>query len=256
MKLSAAIITFNEEKNIEECLFSIQSLVDEIIIVDGSSTDNTVEIAQKLGAKVSVTDNPVIFDINKQKAIDKCQGDWILQIDADERLTEELKKEIHDVILSKSELSAFYIKRRNYFLGRWLKKGGQYPDAVIRLFKKGKAVIPGKDLHQQMVVDGEVGWLENDMLHMTSPTLGRYLTNSNRYTSVTANNLKEKKVTINFFNHLNFFLVKPLLTFLKIYLRHKGFMDGFPGFIFALLSGLHFSVSYIKYWEISKKNAS
>jgi len=252
--LSVALVTFNEEENIGRCLESVRQIANEIIVVDGSSTDKTVEIAKKFGAKVIITDNPPIFHINKQKAIDKCLGDWILQLDADEVITPKLGEEIKEIVKKGSRFSAFWIKRRNYFLGRWLKKGGQYPDPVIRFFKRGKARLPCRSVHEQMVVEGEIGWLKNDMLHFSVPNFSRYLTNSNRYTSLTAREFKEKNLKINLFNHLNYLFWKPIKVSFDIYFRHKGFYDGFPGFVFALFSGLHFSVAYIKYWELLKNN--
>lgn len=254
MKLSIAIATYNEEENIGRVLSSVKDLAEEIIVVDGSSIDKTVEIAKKFGAKVTITDNPPIFHINKQKAIDQCSGDWIFQLDADEEITLELAGEIKEIAKKGSQFSAFWIKRKNYFLGRWLKKGGQYPDPVIRLFKKGRAYLPCKSVHEQLEVEGKIGWLEHDMLHFSVPTFSRYLTNSNRYTSLSAVEFKEENLKFSLFNHLNYLLIKPAKTFLSLYFRHKGFLDGFPGFIFALFSGLHFPIAYIKYWELTKKD--
>lgn len=252
-RLSVALATFNEEENIGKCLTSIKNLADEIIIVDGTSIDKTVEIAKKFGATVIVTDNPPIFHVNKQKAINACSAEWILQLDADEVIPEELEKEIQEIVEKGSHFSAFWIKRKNYFLGRWLRKGGQYPDSVIRFFKKGKAYLPCKSVHEQMEVEGEIGWLTNDMLHYSVPTFSRYLTNSNRYTTLAAQELGEEKIEFNLFNHLNYFLLKPFSTFFSLYLRHKGCLDGFPGLVFALFSGLHFPITYIKFWEKIKE---
>jgi glycosyltransferase involved in cell wall biosynthesis len=191
MKLSVVLATFNEEKNIGDCLESVKDIADEIIIVDGTSTDRTVEIAKSFGADVTVTDNPPVFHINKQKALEKAAYPWILQLDADERVSKALAKEIKAVIamrdaeiaeyqkkLKKRELflrhqklveerdgqigkkeeteySAFFLPRKNYFLGRYLKYGGVYPDGVIRIVKKGKAHFPCKDVHEQIAVDGQ-----------------------------------------------------------------------------------------------------
>ena len=252
ISLSIAIATYNEEANLEKCLEAVKDIADEIVIVDGSSTDNTVKIAKKYKAKVVVTDNPPIFHINKQKAIDLCRGDWILQLDADEVVTKDLKREMMVIIGDGSGISAYWVKRRNYFLGKWLKKGGQYPDPVIRFFKNGQAFLPCKSVHEQIQVNGEVGWLKNDMLHYSVPTFSRYLTNSNRYTSLTASELKEKKVVINLPNSIKYIVYMPLKTFFLLYFRHKGFVDGFSGFVFALFSGLHYAISYVKLWEKQK----
>lgn len=251
-KLSVAIATYNEEENISRCLESIKNLADEIVVVDGSSTDKTVEIAKKYGAKVLVTDNPPIFHINKQKAIDQCSGDWILQLDADEEISLQLAKEIKKIIANHQPV-AFYLKRKNYFLGKWMRGGGMYPDPVIRFFKKGKAYLPCKSVHEQMKVGGKVGTLKNEMLHFTAPTLSRYLTNANRYTSLTAEELDKRNVGINPLTLIQYFCFKPKAKFLSLFLKHKGFRDGFQGFVFALFSALHFPVAYIKYWEKRKQ---
>lgn len=252
MKLSVAIATFNEEENIGRCLESVKNLVGEIVLVDGSSTDKTVEIAKQYGAQVTVRVNPPIFHINKQKAINQCSGDWILQLDADEEIPPELGREIQKIVKKGSKFDAFYLKRKNYFLGKWMRGGGMYPDPVIRFFKRGKAYLPCKSVHEQMVVEGRVGTLENEMLHFTAPTLSRYLANANRYTSLTADELNKQNVSFSPLTFVKYFCFKPMVNFLSLFIRHKGFRDGFQGFIFALFSALHFPIAYIKYWK--KKN--
>lgn len=134
-----------------------------------------------------------------------------------------------------------------------MKKGGMYPDPVIRFFKKGKARLPCKSVHEQMEVKGKVSWLKNDLIHLADPSFTRYLIRSNRYTSLTAQEYAEKNLPINFFTTMIHIIVKPILRFFTLFIRHKGFMDGFPGFVFAMYSGLHIATSYVKYWE--KKNA-
>jgi glycosyltransferase involved in cell wall biosynthesis len=284
-RLSVALATFNEESNIERCLKSVQSIADEIIIVDGSSSDKTVQIAGNLGATVTVTNNPPIFHINKQKAIEQASGDWILQLDADEYVSEKLGKEITEVInMSDDEIetyeqkipklamflrhqkiveerdgkvgetdkpyAAFFVPRANYFLGRYLRYGGVYPDGVIRLIKKGKAYLPAKDVHEQFVVEGKVGWLQNDLLHYDSPTLKKYLARNNRYTSLMAREHKDKNLSKRPFTALSYLLIKPMHWFLLTYFRHKGFLDSWQGFVFSFFSSLRFPISYIKYLRI------
>jgi glycosyltransferase involved in cell wall biosynthesis len=252
LKISVVLATFNEEENIGSCLESVKSFADEIILVDGSSEDKTREIAKSFGAKVIKTINRPMFHTNKQMAIDAGKGEWILQLDADEVVDPKLANEIINIVSKGSICSAFALKRKNFFLGRWLKKGGQYPDAVIRFFKRGKARLPQKSVHEQMEVDGKVGELDGHLLHYTAPTFDRYLTNANRYTSLTAGDLRLQAVKLNFINSLNYIILKPLKTFFNLYLRHKGILDGFPGFIFALFSGLHWPTAYMKYWEMEK----
>lgn len=254
-KLSVALAVFNEEETLSACLETIKDLADEIVIVDGSSTDNTVAVAQKYGAKIIKEINRTNFHINKQIAIDACSGTWILQLDADERVSSMLAKEIETIINSPlaGQPDAYYLKRRNYFLGKWMSKGGMYPDPVIRLFQRGKAHLPQASVHELMEVAGPTKWLGQDLLHIADPTFSRYLRRSNRYTTLQAETwLKEGKIGLDTWNIVLYTLLKPLVRFGEIYLRHKGFMDGFPGFVFALYSGIHITSSYIKYWEKTK----
>lgn len=250
MKLSVVLATYNEEKNITACLKSCKSIADEIVVVDGESTDNTVVKAQKLGAKVYGVENRAMFHINKQIALQKATGDWILQLDADERVDEELRMSIRQVVKTNPKEAGFYLKRKNFFLGHWLKKGGQYPDPVVRLVRRGHARFPQKTVHEQIVVKGSTATLEGHLLHYTAPTFDRYLTNANRYTSLTAQELKKRKVSLSLISWLNYVAIKPTTTFLMLYLRHKGFLDGFPGFVFALFSGFHWPIAFMKYWEL------
>lgn len=250
--ISVAIATYNEEENIKDCLESIRQLADEIVVVDGSSTDNTREIAKRIGAKVIKTTNKPMFHINKNMAIDACQGDWILQLDADERVTPELAKEIKSVVSRYQEDKpvAYWLKRKNYFLGKFLKKGGQYPDPVIRFFKKGKARLPAISVHEQMKVKGKVGWLENDLIHWATPNLSRYLLRENRYATLEAADMLKRKVSINPFTIIIYIIIVPVRTFLSLFLRHKGFFDCWQGFVFAFFSGLHPAWAFVKYCQM------
>lgn len=251
-KISVAIATFNEEENIGPCLETVRNWVDEIVVADGTSQDKTREVAKKMGAKVIKTTNKPIFHINKQIAIDAAKGDWILQLDADERVTPELGDEILKIVKSKTKFNGFWIPRKNFFLGRYLKKGGQYPDYTLRLYRKGKGRLPCKSVHEQAEVKGKIGYLKNDLLHLADPNFSRYLIRFNRYTSLLADELEEEKLKLGIFSGLNYLLIKPLKWFLLTFFRHKGFVDGFPGFVFSLFSGLRFAVGYTKYWKRKK----
>lgn len=252
-RLSVALATYNEERCLADCLKSVKDLADEIVVVDGSSTDETVKIAKDFGARVIVTTNKPIFHLNKQQAIDECQGEWILQLDADERITPELAAEIKKVLNeNRSQPSAYWIKRKKMFLGRWIKKGGQYPDPVIRLFKKGKAYLPCKSVHEQMVVEGETGWLENALLHFPTPSFSVYLTKDNRYSTLTANEFLKNNLPLGATSAFKYLFWKPLITFFSLFVRHRGYLDGLPGFAFAFYSGLHYMSAYLKYWEMKQ----
>jgi len=248
--LSVAIATYNEESNIERCLEALNGWVDEVIIVDGRSTDNTVSIAQKFPqTRIILTDNKPIFHINKQKAIDACKSKWILQLDADEVVTPILKEEILKTI-SETKDYGFWIKRKNYFLGKFLTKGGVYPDPTIRLYRRGFAKLPCKNVHEQAEVNGSVGYLSADLLHYADPTFSRYLLRNDRYTSLLAHDFKDAGVKVNFLSFLNYFIVKPIYWFLLAYFRHRAYVDGFPGFVFAWYSSLRFPIAYVKLFEL------
>ncbi|MCX6726206.1 MAG: glycosyltransferase family 2 protein [Candidatus Shapirobacteria bacterium] len=244
--ISIAIATFNETNNIKKCLESVSGWVNEIIVVDGESSDDTVKIVKSFPhTKVISTTNKPIFHLNKQMAIDACTSDWILQLDADEVVTPELKKEIQEIINSNPVDSGFWIKRQNFFLGKFLTKGGIYPDPTIRLYLNGKGHLPCKDVHEQAEINGSVGWLQHDLLHYSDPNFSRYLLRNDRYTTLLASDLNHP-------HFLNYFIIKPIHWFLLAYFLHRGYVDGFPGFVFAWYSSLRFPISYIKYYEQKK----
>lgn len=247
--ISIVLATYNEEKNLSACLESVRDFADEIVIVDGTSQDNTVRIAKKFGAKVIVTENQKNFHINKQKAIDMATKEWVLQLDADERVTPKLWAEIQSV-MEKKEKDGYWIPRKNWFLGRFLMKGGVYPDYTLRLYKNGKGKLPQKDVHEQAIVEGEVGYLQEPLIHIADPEFRRYIHRFDRYTTFIAGQLKEQKLKKNPISMIKYMLVLPIYWFLLAYIRHKGFMDGWQGFVFAFFSALRFPVAYNKYIKI------
>lgn len=284
-KLSVVLATFNEENNIGKCLSSVKEIADEIIIVDGTSTDKTVEIAKEYGARVIIKDNPPIFHVNKQRALDEAKNTWILQLDADEQVSKDLAREIIKIInFSDSEIeiyqqslshrslflrheeqlvkrdgqigkqsgeyAAFFIPRANYFLGRYLRYGGVYPDGVIRLVKKNKAHFPCVHVHEQIEVDGKVGWLDSDLLHYDSPNFKRYLFRNNRYTTLMSKDFQKEKKKKNVSNLLLYLFYYPVHWFFLTYIRHKGILDGWQGFVFSFFSSLRFPIAYIKYLSL------
>lgn len=244
--LSVVLAVFNEEENLSRCLDSVKNLADEIVIVDGGSTDKTLEIAKSFDAKVIETDNPPIFHINKNKAIDAAKSGWILQLDADEVVSPDLRIEIKKVISNKN-LNGYWIPRSNFFLGRFLKKGGQYPDYTLRLYRRGKGRLPAKDVHEQAGVQGEVGFLKHDLLHYRDLTFKKYLSGLDRYTNILAMQMRESNQSIDPFSFISYMIIKPTWWFLLTYLRHKGFVDSWQGFIFSFFSSLRFPIAYLKY---------
>jgi glycosyltransferase involved in cell wall biosynthesis len=288
-KLSIVLATRNEEENIGACLESIKDIADEIVVVDELSNDKTREIAKKYGARVFKVKHEPIFHKTKQKALEYATGDWILQLDADERVTSRLGKEIkrvinmpdkelktrilesrrkeklfkrHQKIIEQrdgpigektGEIVAFFLPRINFFLGKPLVYAGLYPDAAIRLVKKGKARFPAKSVHEQMEINGEVAWLFNDLEHHDSPTFRRYFDRMNRYIDLHAQELESAGVSRNYFLLFYFSFIKPTIIFLKLYIRHKGFLDGVRGFLWSLFSALHYPIAYFKFWASKDK---
>ncbi|MDA1079240.1 MAG: glycosyltransferase family 2 protein [bacterium] len=253
--ISVVLATHNEAANITRCLHSVKDFADEILVVDGSSRDNTVTLAKKFGARVISIPNNTNFHINKQLAIDAAKGDLLLQLDADEVVDQELARfiakqgKVAVESLSTSAPVAWYIKRKNDFLGDFLRKGGQYPDSVIRLFYRGKAELPQENVHEQLRVFGEVGTAEGHLLHYPYPTLASYLEKFNRYTSFEAERLWKLETRPSVLHTVKAFLFDPCRTFFLLFIRHRGYVDGWRGFLFASLSALHHPVVAIKLWE-------
>jgi len=248
MKLSVAIAVYNEEKNLDACLASVCSWVDEIIVVDGGSTDKTIEIAKKYTSNIIKTSNPAIFHINKQKALDACLGTWILQMDADEVITDALKEEILQIVKNDdTKINGYYIPRRNNFWGHFMKKGGQYPDYVIRLIRNKKARLPCKDVHEQIAVDGEVGYIKEPMLHYSYRTSEDYWKKADSYTSLTAKFMEQRHTKRTFGTWVQYMVWLPIKTFFLLFVRHKGFVDGWYGLVFAFWSARHFPIAYRKF---------
>jgi glycosyltransferase involved in cell wall biosynthesis len=250
-QLSVVLATYNEAVNIARCLDSVKSIADELIVVDGGSTDATVSIAKQYNAKVIETDNPPIFHINKQKAVDAAKYDWILVMDADEELPKKSQKEIVGLISSNPKDNGFWIPRKNMFAGKWMRYGGMYPDYNIRLFRKGKGVHPCKSVHEMIDIDGSVGHLHEPMIHHTYPTVTDYFKKANAYTSLTATEIGEGKEGTWGYLFLKYVVARPITTFISLYIRHKGILDGWRGFLWAFFSGFHFMWAYIKY-QINK----
>lgn len=256
--ISVVLATYNEEKNIERCLTAVKDLADEIIVVDGSSTDQTRDLVKKFEAKVIKTSNKPNFHINKQMAMNEAKGDLVLQLDADEVVDDELAAfivKIHREILEEDYQGpvAWYLKRKNLFLGHFFKKTGQYPDPVIRLYLKGHAKLPQKDVHEQMeVTGGKTAWAQGHLIHYANPSFQDYLKKWNTYTSFKARQLAEEAIRINVWQSLRYLIWLPMTTFLSLFFRHKGFVDGVPGFVFSVMSALHHPVAYLKLWKLKE----
>ena len=249
--LSVAIVTHNEEANLARTLASVQ-WADQLIVVDAHSTDRTADIARSFGATVIVRDWPG-FAPQKNFAIDQCTGEWVLSLDADEELSPELQTEVRTLLASQHEYDAFYLKRRNLFLGRWIRHGGFYPDAKLRLFRRNSGHTPQfteRPVHEVIHFDGAAPTLASDLIHHAYPTLASYIEHMNRYSTLSAPLLVTERRTsrsLPAFVAQVFFV--PHLTFAKNYLFRLGFLDGREGFLLHLYHAIYTSWKYAKAWE-------
>ncbi len=241
--LSVIVITRNEERNIAACLESVR-WADELVVVDAQSKDNTIGLARQFTQKVFVKPWRSFSDA-KEFAVSKSRNEWILWLDADERVTPELASEIEALLISSPENDAYTVARRAYFLGRWIRHSGWYPGRVARLFRKDRATFSSALVHEGLRVQGAVGELHHDLLHFTDPNLYHYMEKFNRYTSLSG---KESFEAGRRFRIVDLF-VRPLWLFVKMYVLRLGFLDGVPGLLLAMLSSVYVFTKYAKIWE-------
>lgn len=276
MQLSVIVITFNEEGNIGRTLASVQALVHdgrgEIIVVDCGSSDRTVEIAKSLGAKIFV-EKWKGYAAQKNSALEKASGEWILSLDADEELDAELQRALAELLESLKSLSdienqanpsstrnasssavigadfdGLYIPRRNKFLGRWIKHGGFWPDPKLRLFRRGKGRFEDRLVHEDVHVEGLTRTIQSGaLLHHSYPTISDYIEHMNRYSSLGAEMVAAKgKVRFSFVD----IAVRPALTFVYNYFFRLGFLDGREGLLLHLYHAVYVSWKYAKAWKV------
>ena len=281
MTLSVVIITYNEEAHIGRTLQSVQALVadgrGEIIVVDSGSADRTVEIAKSCGAKVFV-ENWKGYAAQKNSAIDKAEGDWVLSLDADEEVSPELQAELsghqskNDPNSSGSGwtltmqqgqdpgqkidkvANGYWFPRKNFFLGRWIKHGGFWPDPKLRLFRRGYGRFQDRAVHETLKVEGFTATLKSGALfHHSYPTLSDYIDHMNRYSSLGAEMAVAKSLSgFSIFN----IVLRPGATFLYNYVFRLGFLDGHEGLLLHLYHAVYVSWKYAKTWELSRKQKS
>lgn len=239
-KISAIIITKNEESNLERCLRSV-SWVDEIIVVDSESTDRTVEIAKSFKAKIFYPEWKG-FGPTKQYALDQAGGEWVLSIDADEEVSFTLKNEIKQLLENEPDCDGYRVPRKTQLLGRWILHSGWYPDYVLRLIKKDAGRFTQVLVHEKIEVEGKIGNLHNPLMHYSYPTLEDYLRKLDQYSTLGAEELfaAGKK-----FSPLQM-IFKPPLSFIKKFVFQRGWRDGWEGFLIAYLTSTGTLLRYAK----------
>jgi glycosyltransferase involved in cell wall biosynthesis len=257
--LSVAIITLNEEANLGRTLASVQ-FADEVIVIDSGSTDRTLEIACSFG-NVKVFSEPWKgFAVQKNSAIEKCTGSWILSLDADEELSSELQTEIRSIFSIEPSADAYLLRRRNLFLNRWIRHGGYYPDPKLRLFRRHSAnFAPAarfteRPVHETIAFDGDLETLHHDLIHHAYPTIESYIDHMDRYSTLGAQIVIDKGKTsrswIAFYWNI---VLVPLLTFVWNYFFRLGFLDGREGLLLHFYHSTYTSWKYSKAWQTTRK---
>jgi len=240
MKISATIISFNEERNIARAIESLRC-ADEVIVVDSGSVDRTAEIAGRLGARV--VDHPWPgYAVQKNFAAAQAANDWILSVDADEALSEGLEAEIWQLKKSGPRHDAYSMPRLAQYLGRWILHSGWYPDRKVRLYDRRKGQWAGDFVHESVQVDGTVGNLESNLLHFTCQSLSEHLRTMDRYTTLAAEQLVATRTPVTWSR----LLFDPAWTFFRTYLIKQGFLDGIEGLAIAWMGALYQFLKYAK----------
>ena len=240
MKISATIITFNEERNLPRAIESLRC-ADEIVVVDSGSSDRTVEIAGKLGARVVETAWPGYAN-QKNFAAEQATYDWILSLDADESLSEALEAEIWSLKKNGPQYDGYTMPRIAKYLGRWIRHSGWYPDRKVRLYHRRKAQWVGDFVHESVKLSGSVGHLESNLLHFTCDSLSEHLRTMDRYTTLAAEQLIASRVQVSWGR----LILEPPWTFFRTYIVKLGFLDGVEGLAIANMAALYNFLKYAK----------
>src|ERR1700680_747636 len=247
MKISAAIITFNEGRNISRAIESLRCC-DEIVVVDSGSTDRTSELAVKPGASV-VDCNWGGYAGQKNYASDQCQNDWILSLDADEAVSEALEAEIWHIKKNGPQFDVYTMPRLAQYLGRWILHSGWYPDRKVRLFDRRLAKWVGGYVHESVAVEGRIGHLDSNLLHFTCNSLSENLRTMDRYTTLAAEQLVAQKTPVGWSQ----LAIDPPWTFFKTYVLQRGFLDGTEGLAIAYMAALYNFLKYAKAKNMSPR---
>lgn len=248
MEISAVIITYNEEVRLEGALKSLQGIASEIVVVDCYSTDSTVKIAKKYTDKVFERSWTSFAD-QKNFANSKARFPWIFSLDADERISPELREELLELKEIEPDCSAYSMPRLTFYLGRWIRHAGWYPDRKTRLFRRDRARWEGEYVHEKLVVEGKIKKLKGPVHHFTYRNIGEHLSRINRFSDLGAQKLYAQRKKCRFY-HLLFL---PVFRFFKAYVFERGFLDGFAGLVISVLTGYAIFVRYAKLKEIWKK---
>lgn len=247
MNLTVTVNTLNEEENIRGCLESV-SWAGEIVVVDSGSSDRTVEICREYTDRVYINPWPG-YSRQHAFAFSKATKDWIMVLSADARVSPELAEEIRERLEEPGDLQGFYLSYKHYFLGKWIRHCGWFPDHKLRLFRKDCVRIVDREVHEEFLLDdpSRSALLERGYVHhYTYRSLEQYLDKFNRYTSLEAQELKKSNSSFS----REELLTLPLETFIEMYFKKLGYLDGLHGLVLSILSSLYVFVSRAKYWAL------
>ena len=240
LKISAAVVTLNEEANLARALESLRCC-DEIVVVDSGSQDRTMEVARRLGARV-VESEWRGYAAQKNFAAQQAANDWILSLDADEALSEALEAEIWEIKRNGAHANAYTIPRMAQYMGRWILHSGWYPDRKVRLYDRRKATWIGQYVHESVKVDGRVAHLNANLLHFTCDSLSAHLKTMDRYTTLAAQEMVARGYRVPLWR----LVLGPPWACWKSYILQRGFLDGFEGLVIAYMAGVYVFVKYTK----------
>jgi glycosyltransferase involved in cell wall biosynthesis len=244
--LSVAIITHNEENNIEEALKSVQ-WADEIVVLDSSSTDSTREICRKYTSKVHSSEW-LGFSEQKNKAVSLTSQPWVLVLDADERVPEDLRNEIISLFRGSSLKDGYYVQRKNYFGKKWIRHGGWWPDYTLRLFRREKGVFERREVHESVKVNGTTGHLKNPLIHYTYKDIDDYVMRMRTYSTLAAKEMLRQGRRAGFLD----VIFRPLATFFRMLCLRMGILDGIYGILLAWLYSVYTYKKYSKLMKMQK----
>ena len=247
--LSVILITRNEEANLDDCLASLEGIAQQIVVVDTNSADRTLEIAQKYGATIAQPSDWPGFGPQKNRALDLATGDWVLSLDADERLTPALRSEIVTAVHHNAQINCFAIPRLSWYCGRFIHHSGWSPDYVDRLFKRGTARFSDDLVHERLIPNGAVAKLENPMLHYSFMNYSQVLQKLDRYSTASAEQAFAQGKTSSPLKAV----LHGVWAFIRTYIIRAGFLDGGQGFALAISNGQGTYYRYIKLWHLHQE---
>lgn len=245
--ISVIISVRNAENTLARTLESVK-WVDEVIVVNNSSTDKTAQIAKKYTKFIYERPNNPMLNVNKNFGFSKANSDWLLSLDSDEVLTKENIDEIKDILRTQRDIDGYWIPRKNIIFGKWIQHGLWWPDKQLRLFKKGKGIFPEKHVHEYLAIEGKTGDLSVPFIHYNYDSVNQFINKMQYYTDSEVDKLTAASYDLSWFDAVRF----PLSDFVKIFFAQECYKDGFHGLVLSLLQSYYSLIVFVKLWERAK----